>query len=128
MRLLLDTHTFIWWDIAPTQLSSHVLALCQDPKNQLLLSVVSVWEMEIKWQLGKLRLHKPLADIIADQQRTNGVEILSMVLSHALALEMLPLHHKDPFDRLLIAQATVEDVSLVSRDSVFSAYPIVVVW
>jgi len=110
------------------QLSPHVLTLCQDPKNQLLLSVVSVWEMEIKLQLGKLRFQRPLADMIADQQRTNGFEILPMVLPHALAIETLPLHHKDPFDRLLIAQATVENLPLISRDPAFTAYPIVVVW
>ena len=128
MRLLLGTHTFIWWDIAPTQLSPHVLALCQDPKNQLLLSVVSVWEMQIKLQLGKLRLDRPLADMIVDQRRTNGIEILPMILPHALAIESLPLHHKDPFDRLLIAQAIVENLALASRDPAFAAYPIVVVW
>ena len=128
MRLLLDTHTFIWWDIAPTKLSPRALALCQDPKNQLLLSVVSVWEMEIKLQLGKLQFTKPLADMIADQQRANGIEILSMVLPHALAIATLPLHHRDPFDRLLIAQAKVEDMPFISSDPAFVAYPILVEW
>ena len=84
--------------------------------------------MEIKLQLGKLRFQRPLADMIADQQRANGIEILSMTLPHALAIETLPLHHKDPFDRLLIAQAMVENLPLISRDPAFVAYPIVVVW
>lgn len=87
-----------------------------------------MWEMEIKLQLGKLRFNRPLADMIAEQQRTNGIEILSMVLPHALAIESLPLYHKDLFDRLLIAQTTVENLPLVSCDPAFAAYPIVVVW
>lgn len=128
MKLLLDTHTFIWWDIEPARLSSHALALCQDPKNQLILSVASVWEMEIKIQLGKLRFEKPLANMISEQQYTNHIEILAVALPHVLTLETLPTAHKDPFDRLLIAQAKAEGLPLVSRDSVFSAYSIMVEW
>lgn len=128
MTLLLDTHAFIWWDIEPTRLSPHALALCQDPNNQLVLSVVSVWEMQIKIQLGKLNFTKPLADMIARQQKVNNMEILPVRLSHALAIKTLPLVHKDPFDRLLIAQAKVEGMPIMSRDSMFSAYPITVEW
>lgn len=128
MKFLLDTHTFIWWDIQPTHLSPRALALCQDPNNQLILSVVSVWEMEIKIQLGKLHFVKPLADMIADQQQTNNLEILPMTLAHALAIEVLPMFHKDPFDRLLIAQAKIEAIPLISRDPEFAAYPMVVEW
>lgn len=128
MRILLDTHTFIWWDIEPSRLSPRALSLCQDVNNQLLLSVVSVWEMEIKIQLDKLRFVKSLADMIAEQQRANHIEILPISLAHALAIETLPLHHKDPFDRLLIAQAKVEQLSIMSRDPEFKAYPIVVAW
>lgn len=106
MKLLLDTHTFIWWDSEPARLSPHALALCQDRQNVLLLSVVSVWEMQIKLQLGKLRLALPLKEIIETQQQTNSIEILPVTLAHVLALENLPAYHKDPFDRLLVAQAT----------------------
>jgi PIN domain nuclease of toxin-antitoxin system len=105
MKLLLDTHTFIWWDSEPARLSLHALALCQDRQNVLLLSVVSVWEMQIKLQLGKLRLALPLKEIIETQQQTNSIEILPVTLAHVLALENLPAYHKDPFDRLLVAQA-----------------------
>ncbi len=94
MRLLLDIHTFIWWDIEPARLSPHALALCQDPNNQLVLSVASVWEMEVKMQLGKLRFEKPLAEMISEQQRTNSIDVLPVTLVHALALESLPLIHK----------------------------------
>lgn len=128
MRLLLDTHAFLWWDLEPSRLSSRVLLLCQDPGNQLVLSVASVWEMEIKAQLGKLRFDKPLADMILEQQRTNGIEILPVLLAHALAVATLPVAHKDPFDRLLIAQAKVEAIPVISRDENFSAYPVMVEW
>jgi PIN domain nuclease of toxin-antitoxin system len=93
-----------------------------------LLSVASVWEMQIKLQLGKLRLQLPLVEVIEGQRQTNGVEMLPIRLEHVLALETLPPHHKDPFDRLLIAQAQVEDVVLVSGDPVFTRYPIKVIW
>lgn len=128
MRLLLDTHTFIWWDIEPANLSPKALALCRDSNNQIVLSVASVWEMQIKIQLGKLGFTKPLADMISEQQRRNNLEILPVNLAHALALETLPLLHRDPFDRLLIAQAKTEGIPLVSRDHEFSDYPIVVEW
>ncbi len=128
MRLLLDTHVFIWWDSEPAKLSPRVLALCQDRENTLLLSVVSAWEIQVKIQLGKLKLHMPLSHLIEGQQETNALEVLPITLDHVLALEALPAHHKDPFDRLLLAQSTVEDVVLVSKDSVFTNYPVNVVW
>ena len=124
MRILLDTHIFIWWDSDPEQLSSTARAFCDDSANALVLSVVSVWEMQIKQQLGKLKLRLPLTELIEGQQQTNGIEVLPVTLNHVLALENLPLHHKDPFDRLLIAQALVEDMSLLSADPAFGKYNI----
>ncbi len=94
----------------------------------LLLSVVNVWEMQIKLQLGKLRLTLPLREIIETQQQVNNVEILPITLAHVLALENLPAHHKDPFDRLLIAQAMVEGAVLVSGDPNIARYAVHVVW
>ena len=108
MKLLLDTHTFIWWVSDHIKLSRKALALCQDPANTIMFSVASAWEMQIKLQLGKLRLALPLADIITGQQQSNNIEILPVNLAHVLALGSLPGHHKDPFDRLLIAQTNVE--------------------
>jgi PIN domain nuclease of toxin-antitoxin system len=128
MKLLLDTHTFIWWDSDPAKLSPQALGLCQDRANVILLSVVSVWEMQIKWQLGKLQLRLPLAETIASQQQTNQIEVLPGNLAHVLALESLPAHHKDPFDRILIAQARQVDAVLVSNDLVFARYQIEVLW
>jgi PIN domain nuclease of toxin-antitoxin system len=128
MKLLFDTHAFIWWDSAPANLPASVLALCQDPTNTLLLSVASAWEMQIKSHLGKLKFASPLGDIIANQQQTNSLEILSVTLDHVLSLETLPDHHKDPFDRLLVAQALVEEATLISNDPIIQQYPVKLIW
>jgi len=128
MKLLFDTHAFIWWDSAPANLPASVLALCQDPANTLLLSVVSAWEMQIKSHLGKLKFASPLGDIIANQRQTNSLEILSITLDHVLTLETLPDHHKDPFDRLLVAQALVEEAALISNDPIIQQYPVRLIW
>ncbi len=128
MRLLLDTHTFIWWDSDPLRLTPQALEMCQNPENLLLFSVASVWEIQIKLQLGKLKLVVPLPELIVAQQRINKIEILPVKLEHVLALDKLPACHKDPFDRLLISQALVEEAVLVSKDPIFSEYPVRVVW
>jgi len=127
MKLLLDTHAFIWWDSDPAQLSAAALAALRDPANEVWLSVATVWEMVIKAQLGKLTLRLPLADIVS-QQQANGLCILPLTLAHALAVEGLPAFHKDPFDRVLIAQANVEGAELVSADQVVRQYPVRVLW
>ena len=94
----------------------------------MLLSVASVWEMQIKLRLGKLRLTLSLAELVEGQRRINKIQILSVKLKHVLALEELPPHHKDPFDRLLISQARIEDAVVISKDPVFTEYPVEVVW
>ena len=127
MKLLLDTHTFIWWDSDPAQLSPPALAAVRDPANEAWLSVASVWEMVIKAELGKLTLRLPLADIV-QQQQANGLRILPVTLPHALAVEGLPAIHKDPFDRVLIAQANVEGAELVSGDQTVRQYPVRILW
>ena len=128
MKLLFDTHAFIWWDSAPANLPASVLALCQDPANILLLSVVSAWEMQIKSHLGKLKFASPLGEIFAGQQQANNIEILPITLDHVLNLETLPDHHKDPFDRLLVAQALAEDARLISDDPMIQQYPVKLAW
>ena len=122
MKLLLDTHIFIWWADAPEKLSSTALSALEDEANDLILSVVSVWEIQIKSQLGKLKLSQPLKELIESQQETNDLKLLPVELSHVLALDALPYHHKDPFDRLLIAQSIFEDVTLVTADKSFPVY------
>lgn len=128
MKLLLDTHAFIWWDSEPAGLSPRALSLCRDSANTLLLSVASIWEMQIKIRLGKLKLGVPLAELIEKQQRVNSPEILRIELEHVLALDRLPSAHKDPFDRMLVAQASLEGASLVTGDSVMTKYPVEVIW
>lgn len=90
----------------------------------MIVSVASIWELQIKLQLGKLSLNLPLEQLLASQQQTNDVAILPIELPHVLALQNLPTHHKDPFDRLLIAQAIVEQATLLSGDRAFAAYPV----
>jgi len=128
VKLLLDTHTFIWLDSNPSRLSERVRSLLQDPNNTLFLSVVSIWEIQIKTQIGKLQLSIPLAELVKSQRQANMIEILPVSLSHVLALDHLPLHHKDPFDRLLIAQANLEDATLVSQDEILSSYSVQLIW
>src|SRR5947199_8865953 len=109
MKLLLDTHAFIWWDSDPTRLSATALTALRDPANEVWLSVASVWEMVIKVQLGKLPLRLSLADIVT-QQRANGLEVLPATLAHALAVEGLPPIQQDALDRRRIAQSNGEGV------------------
>jgi PIN domain nuclease of toxin-antitoxin system len=127
MKGLLDTHTFVWWDADASKLSANALAFLQDPANTLLLSVGSVWEMVIKHQLGKLTLSAPLETVIA-RQHTNGIQVLTATLDHVLAVAKLPTPHKDPFDRLLVAQTNCEGAVLVSADPIFGHYPVNVLW
>ena len=124
MKLLLDTHIFIWWADQPERLSQAALSALEDEANELLLSVASVWEMQIKIQLGKLKLSLPLKELIKNQQDINTLSVSPVTLTQVLALDALPSHHKDLFDRLLIAQSIEEDLTLVSADSQFSAYSV----
>ena len=124
MKLLLDTHIFIWWADQPEKLSPAALSALEDEANELLLSVASVWEMQIKIQLGKLKLNLPLKEIVKNQQETNDLTVSPVALTHVLALDALPFHHKDPFDRLLIAQSIAEGLTIVTVDSQFSAYSV----
>lgn len=128
MKLLLDTHTFIWWDSNPAKLSATALALCSDPGNELILSVASLWEMQIKRQLGKLELRLPLGEILTQQRESNGLVALPILEAHVLALEGLAAHHGDPFDRLLVVQAMVERAVIVSVDPALAPYGVDVRW
>jgi PIN domain nuclease of toxin-antitoxin system len=124
IKLLFDTHTFIWWDSQPHKLSAKSLALLSNSSNIKFLSIVSIWEMQIKYQLGKFSWQLPLRDIINEQIHNHNIVILSITSEHILGLDNLPLHHKDPFDRLLISQANLEDAILISCDSVFNQYSV----
>ncbi len=122
MKLLLDTHAFLWFIGGSSDLSTSARLLIEDTNNQPHLSVASLWEMAIKISLGKLTLGQPFEKLIAEQLNHNGIEILGISLPHAAAVITLPFHHRDPFDRLLIAQAITEKIPLVSCDTVLDAY------
>ncbi len=128
MKLLLDTHAFIWWDENPSKLGTASQLACSDPNNDLMLSTASVWEIQLKRMVGKLTLAKPLGQLLEEQTRQNGLEITPVGVEHILRLETLPFHHRDPFDRILIAQAQTEGWTLVSHDSAFQAYGLPILW
>ena len=128
MNLLLDTHVFIWSTGNPERLSHRVTDLLTDTSNTWILSIASVWEMQIKFQLGKLNLNSHLSALIDNQRRVNNLQLLPIELTHIYALNNKPNHHRHPFDWLLIAQATVEQISIVSLDSVFDNYPVQRLW
>jgi PIN domain nuclease of toxin-antitoxin system len=128
MNLLFDTQAFLWWATAPDKLSGAALTACQDRANTLILSAVSVWEIQIKLQLGKLTITSSLERLVENQVQVNRVQALPVLLPHVYGLATLPSHHKDPFDRLLIAQAVVENLTLVSADRGFALYPVTLVW
>lgn len=128
MRLLLDTHTFIWWASEPEKLPQKIRELCENPENTLVVSVTSVWEMQIKMQLGKMTIHTPLVELIESQMEANDVALLPITLDHVVGLANLPFIHHDPFDRLLISQAMVEDFILLSKDKKMAGYPVKVMW
>jgi PIN domain nuclease of toxin-antitoxin system len=128
MKLLLDTHTFIWWSIEPEKLSLTVSELLSNPNNRILLSTASAWEMQIKMQLGKLQLNLSLETLIKNQITINSLEILSIDLAHIWTLGTLNNHHKDPFDRLLITQSITEKIPILSIDKLLDHYPVQRIW
>jgi PIN domain nuclease of toxin-antitoxin system len=128
MNLLLDTHAFIWWDSAPDKLSAHALSLCESPENQLFLSVASLWEIQIKMQLGKLKMPISLQDLVLSQQEANGLTILSVQARHTFALGDLTLIHRDPFDRMIVVQAKADNLCIISQDAQMRKYPVAVEW
>ncbi|MGQ0680475.1 MAG: type II toxin-antitoxin system VapC family toxin [Actinomycetota bacterium] len=123
MRLLLDTHVWLWLQTTPERLGPQ-LALAQDPGNELLLSVVSGWEIAIKWELGRLPLPEDPRHYVADRIATSATAILPVTMSHALAVAELPGHHRDPFDRLLISQAIIENLTVLTADAAWAPYGI----
>ena len=127
MRYLLDTHVLLWFLAGSPQLPDTLRTLLQDPDQQLYASLISFWEMALKLQIGKLTLPESLADIFAKTQQVQ-IEILPLKSQHILALQQLPLHHRDPFDRILLAQCQSESLTLMSRDEKLAAYGIPLHW
>ncbi|WP_256555918.1 type II toxin-antitoxin system VapC family toxin [Oscillatoria sp. HE19RPO] len=128
MRLLLDTHTFIWFVMGDPRIRPDLQDRIADENNQKLLSKASVWEVAIKQSIGKLNFARPFRDVIEQQLVTNGIDLLDISLAHIEIVSSLPLHHRDPFDRLIIAQGIVEQIPIISADAIFDAYPIQRIW
>jgi PIN domain nuclease of toxin-antitoxin system len=127
LTLLLDTHTLLWFLQGHSALSCAAKAAIEDPANRKLVSVASCWEMAIKAGLGQLRFVEPVGTFLARELPANNFDLLPISLAHA-AVESLPPHHKDPFDRLLIVQSQQEGISLVSVDAVFDLYGVTRLW
>lgn len=128
MRLLLDTHTFLWFTLDDPLLSKHALALIVNPDNDILVSPISYWEIAIKISIGKYSLSEPVAQFFEREIAGNQFDILPIQPKHVGPLASLLFHHRDPFDRLLIAQAIVEQVPVISVDAAFDAYPVQRLW
>lgn len=128
MILLLDTHAFLWYCQNDPSLSKAAKALMENPANQKLVSVASCWEIAIKAGLNKLMLGEPSRTYLANALATTMFDPLPITLEHAAAVETLPLHHRDPFDRLLIAQAMLENMPIVSADAILDRYAVSRLW
>lgn len=122
MRVLIDTHVFIWWTSDVKKLSQRAYDLLRDPSTEAILSIISIWEMQIKSSLGKLEFRAELSELVRDEIDRNRIKLLPLSLSHIYALNNLPHHHRDPFDRILVAQAIDTDLQIVSIDKKFDNY------
>lgn len=128
MRFLIDTHVFLWFINGDTRLSQTVRTAIEEEENEVLLSIVSVWEIAIKNSVGKLSLAKPFAELIPEQIVENELELVPIQMDELKVVATLPLYHRDPFDRLLIAQAMTQDVAIASDDASFAQYGVRLFW
>ncbi len=128
MPYLLDTHTFLWMRHTPERLGDRARAVCADTSSELFMSVASAWEMAIKLSTGKLSLREPLRQVLAQARTTIGIAPLPILEAHVLRVRDLPFHHRDPFDRLLAAQALEEGLTVLSADPSFDAYAVTRLW
>lgn len=128
MNLLLDTHAFLWFIDGDAKLSPRARGLIEDQANIKLISVASLWEMGLKMSLRRLDLAQPFEELIPKQMELNGFGLMPVRISHVARVISLPFHHRDPFDRMIVAQCVVEDLSVVSLDSVFDKYSLRRLW
>ena len=128
MHTLLDTNSFLWFISGSDRLSNNAQNFIADSSNELVLSVASLWEIAIKISLGKLELLRPFEQLMREQLRENAIDILPIKLAHLSKMIDLPFHHRDPFDRLIIAQALTEGFPVISSDTIFKNYVVEVVW
>jgi PIN domain nuclease of toxin-antitoxin system len=124
LKLLLDTHAALWWLSGDERFGEQAAHHLTDEKNQVLLSAAVVWEVAIKRSMGRLDAPEDLAPALLDA----GVQALAVTVDHAAAVEHLPWHHRDPFDRMLVAQASIEGAAIVSRDASLRPYGVALIW
>jgi len=128
MKILLDTHTFIWYITDSPQLSQNAKQLIENENTEKLLSLASVWEMGIKHSIGKLNFSRPFMEFIKEQLVITNIGLLGIDFEHIEVITTLPLHHRDPFDRIIIAQAILEGIPVIGADGMFDAYGITRFW
>ncbi len=128
MNLLLDTQVWLWSLLAPERLNREAQTLLAQVQNQLYLSSASVWEISIKAGLGKLPLPEPPASYVTSRMESQGILTLNITRAHALEVFNLPAHHRDPFDRMLIAQSRVEKFPVLTADPLFKVYEVEIIW
>lgn len=128
MKVLLDTHTFLWWITDDAKLSLRAREVIGDGENEIFVSAAAGWEIAIKSQIGRLELPDEPERFVLEQLKTNGMKSLPIEMKHALHVSTLPIYHQDPFDRILIAQAQVEDLPVLSADPEIGKYEVTIIW
>lgn len=128
MRALLDTHAFLWWIENDPRLSTRAREIIADDGNEIVLSAVSAWEIAIKASLRRFAMRGDIAAFVNSHVTANGFEVLPLLIDHALRVASLPDHHRDPFDRALVAQAQVEDLALLTADRAIAHYSVKILW
>lgn len=128
MTLLLDTHVFLWFILGDPRMGPSARKIIESPDNDCYLSIASIWEAAIKVSIGKLPLGHPFESYISCKLAENGISILPISIAHAARMTALPFHHRDPFDRLLVAQAMTESMVIVSSDSILDRYQVTRIW
>ncbi len=127
-RYLMDTHCWLWANLQPESLSSAVNDIITDTENEVIVSVISAWEISIKHRLGKLKLPSEPVEYIPSRLAINQVSVLPIRLAHTLRVSQLPLHHNDPFDRLIIATAQTEGLVIITIDEQIMQYDVKTIW
>ena len=128
MKVLLDTHTFLWFIMGNERLSKDARACIEDLNNEKYISIVSLWEIAIKTSLGKMGLSGSFETVIPKQLEKNGFEVFGITFEHLVLVSSLPFYHRDPFDRLIIAQSLVDIMSIIGVDTIFDSYSVSRVW
>lgn len=128
MKFLIDTHCWIWWFLSPEKLNDESFKHIQNPHHEVILSIASAWEMSIKYGLGKLHLPLPAGDYIPKMLFDQKMSSLPIILEHALRAGELPNHHRDPFDRLIVSQAMVEKIPIMTADAKLKKYDVKIIW